>query len=97
MTMKGFKVESRYEAGQGGATMRGYTPSVLVTTGRLALRSLGEDMLEVWGEVRDACVAAAMGGDVAVVFQGDRLRFGPKTFTVHTRGLFFQAQRTRKR
>lgn len=27
-------------------------PSVLVTTGRLVLVSLGEDMFELWGEVR---------------------------------------------
>jgi hypothetical protein len=34
-------------------TMAGaYTPSVLVTMGRLFLLSLGEDILEVWGEVR---------------------------------------------
>jgi hypothetical protein len=29
-----------------------YAPSVLVTMGRLFLLSLGEDILEVWGEVR---------------------------------------------
>jgi hypothetical protein len=29
-----------------------YAPSVLVTTGRLLLVSLGEDILEFWGEVR---------------------------------------------
>jgi hypothetical protein len=34
------------------AAAREYAPSVLVTTGRLLLESLGEDILEVWGEVR---------------------------------------------
>ena len=38
-----------------------YRPSSLGTTGRLVLRSFGEDMLEIWGEDREACVAAAMG------------------------------------
>lgn len=33
-------------------TVRGYAPSVLVTTGRLLFESLGEDILEFWGEVR---------------------------------------------
>jgi hypothetical protein len=44
----------------------GYIPSVLVTTGRLLLLSLGEGIFEAWGEVRAVVVVAAIGrGDVA--------------------------------
>jgi hypothetical protein len=51
------------------ATARAYTPSVLVTMGMLILLSLGEDIFEIWGEVRADWVAAAIlwGGDVGVV------------------------------
>jgi hypothetical protein len=43
-----------------------YIPSVLVTTGRLLLLSLGEVILEAWEEVRAVVVVAAIGrGDVA--------------------------------
>jgi hypothetical protein len=46
-----------------------YTPSVLVTVGRLVFESFGEDMLEDGDEVRAVWVAAAIlwRGDVGVV------------------------------
>lgn len=61
-----------------------YIPSVLVTTGRLLLESLGEDILELWGDVRAVVVAAAIlwGGDVGSEIKDDRRgELGPKLST----------------
>jgi hypothetical protein len=81
------------------ATARAYTPSVLVTMGMLILLSLGEDIFEIWGEVRADWVAAAIlwGGDVGVVSWRSlcRTRSGLDLF-LHTR-LCFVVQRTRTR
>jgi hypothetical protein len=81
------------------ATARAYTPSVLVTMGMLILLSLGEDIFEIWGEVRADWVAAAIlwGGDVGVVSWRSlcRTRSGLDLF-LHTR-LCLVVQRTRTR
>jgi hypothetical protein len=79
-------------------TTGAYTPSVLVTIGILFLLSLGEDILEVWGEVRAVWVAAAIlwGGDVGVC-PGDPyvvLGRGLGLF-LSTRDLLFNGSRTR--
>ena len=59
----------------------GNSPSVFAAAGRVLLLSLGEDILEFWGEVRAVWVAAAMfgGGDVANVDNETiAVVFGPK-------------------
>jgi hypothetical protein len=48
------KVRRRIDARHGRQQRWEYAPSVLVTTGRLILTSLGEDILEFWGDVRTA-------------------------------------------